>query len=91
MVNKYEKMNIPKFYNVLLENGRRLKYRRDIITTLFSFFELKEIIKLSKVSRRMYYITGLKEVLIHFRKDTKEDNCGIANQSIGNTVIIDRT
>lgn len=50
---------------------RKYWYRRKIISTLFSFFTLKEIAELTKVSRRFYRITGLKEVLDRFKNPSR--------------------
>ncbi|CAI2368451.1 unnamed protein product [Moneuplotes crassus] len=84
----------PKFYNILLENGGRLKYRKRIIQVLFSFLSLKEIALVSKVSRRLYKITGLKEVLVHFTEvENPEGNFMIKTDqaNIQNTVVIEKT
>ncbi|CAI2368386.1 unnamed protein product [Moneuplotes crassus] len=84
----------PKFYNILLANGGRLRYRRTIIQVLFSYLSFKDISTISRVSRRLYYITGLKEVLIHFTHvENPEGNIMISadHTDINNTVVIERT
>ena len=80
------------YFNIFITLGNP-RYRRRIIQTLFSFFTLKEIAEFSKVSRRLYYITGIKEAVQNdFRQNNNneyETIIKIPDENLNNTVFFE--
>lgn len=58
---------MPRYLSSMNANNEIIdgldRYHREVITVFFSFFTLKEIVELSKLSRQFYYITGLKDTI----------------------------